>query len=160
MLDQYQRTVVNEIIFSELAPVITLGKRTRSENFQNLETIELDRGGLETWHGPGQMVVFPVLDMLTFFGSKLALKKAINLLLDTTLTAVKPFRPDAHIEFGDRLGIWTKTGKLVSIGISIRDGKLYHGVAINLYRTSESFRGINPCGIKDALPAFCFDEVR
>ena len=45
----------------------------------------------------------------------------------------------ARIEFGDRLGIWTENGKLASIGISIKEGKLYHGVAINLYPTAESF---------------------
>lgn len=164
-LDSYQREVQNkilndphfsgELIFSEVAPVITVGKRSK---FHHPLALPVDRGGLETWHGPGQCVIFPVIRMVDYFGSERALKRAITALLEISLKAIQVYRPEAKIEFGDRLGIWTERGKIASIGLAIKQGVLLHGVAINLYPTAESFKGINPCGIENAKPDFCVES--
>ncbi|MCM0605872.1 MAG: hypothetical protein KA715_07245 [Xanthomonadaceae bacterium] len=164
-LDTYQRqvqarllsddTYLGEVIYSEVDSVITVGKRSK---LQSTNTLAVDRGGLETWHGPGQLVIFPVVRMIDYFGSERALKRAITSLLKITFEAIQNFKPEAKIEFGDRLGIWTDEGKIASIGIAIKQGVLLHGVAINLYPTSQSFAGINPCGIENAKPDFCLES--
>lgn len=165
-LDAYQRriqqkilndeTYHGEVIFSEVQSVVTAGRR--SSLIGEPGTFTVDRGGLETWHGPGQCVIFPVVRMKEVFGGERALKRAILSLLEVSLEAVSTFRPHARIELGDRLGIWTERGKLVSIGVAIKQGVLLHGVAINLHPSADSFSGINPCGIPGAQADFCVGD--
>jgi lipoate-protein ligase B len=68
-------------------------------------------------------------------------------------------RSPLTIEEGDRLGIWTDRGKLVSIGIKIRDGYTSSGFALNAIPDPRAFAGIHPCGISGALPDFLFTDL-
>ena len=115
-----------------------------------------ERGGKETWHGPGQWVGFVLTPLEEFTGEPRAVRKAVYQILDRVLSVVHQYQPDARIEDGDRLGIWSKRGKLASIGIKIRSGYITSGFALNCYRTPLSFYGIDPCGLSGAQPDFLF----
>jgi len=165
VLDTYQKKIADELrqglrkegvwILSELQAVITRGRRTQSEDVFTSQTpvVDVDRGGLATWHGPGQWVFFCVEKMEKLFGDPRAIKKAILWQLEATCELAKLYRSDARVERGDRLGVWCDEGKLASIGVSIQNGVLQHGVSLNVYKTEGSFEGLRMCGLSDQ-PAY------
>lgn len=170
MLDQHQRAVADQVragnpgrlILSELAPVLTYGPRTPDTDFglplgeyerRGVEVLKTDRGGLATYHGPGQWVLFPTESLEKLTGSPRGVRKAVDLLLGVALRVAHFYRPDAEIREGKELGVWLPEGKLASVGIRIERGVLLHGLALNGYPTPTSFLGIRPCGL-DARPAF------
>jgi lipoate-protein ligase B len=80
-------------------------------------------------------------------------------ILDRVKRVAQGYRSPLTIEEGDRLGIWTDRGKLVSIGIKIRDGYTSSGFALNAIPDSRAFAGINPCGLSGALPDFLLTDL-
>ena len=160
------------LLFSELRPTVTLGARQMADEKQQ-ESVELlsqhlrdagidvhsgERGGNETWHGPGQWVCFVLSPLEKFTGDSKGVRKGVHLLLEKVLKLVQEYIPEARIEEGDRLGIWSDRGKVVSVGIKIRSGYMTSGFAVNCIPHPKSFYGINPCGIKNALPDFLFKD--
>jgi lipoate-protein ligase B len=160
------------LVFAELKPTITLGSRQIHENAQfshlnqvkeiaSREEIDIfhgERGGNETWHGPGQWVGFVVAPLEKFTGDPRGVRKAVCGILNCVLKTVKEYEPDAMIEEGDRMGIWSKYGKIVSVGIKIRGGYITSGFALNCFPHAKSFMGIHPCGIAGASPDFIFSR--
>jgi lipoate-protein ligase B len=163
-LDKRQRVIAEgvrtgkpgAILISELAPVITLGRRASQADLLlpqaefdilGIEIIHSDRGGLATYHGPGQWVIYVVDSMERLFGEVTGAKKLVHFLLNAALVVCQKYIPDAHVKEGCELGVWSNTGKLASVGVHIDKGVSLHGVAINGYRTEESFFGIKPCGL-------------
>jgi lipoate-protein ligase B len=156
------------ILYSEMKPTVTVGRRDASGGFllnradlvlSGVDIVETTRGGFVTWHGPGQWVVFPHIQMQNYFGDSRSVARLICVLLDAALVVTKKYRLDAVIESGERLGIWTSQGKLVSIGVSIEDGWVRHGLAFNVLANPQSFLGILPCGLK-TRPDFLVDESK
>jgi lipoate-protein ligase B len=158
------------IIFAEVNPVVTLGARQvhAAEERAHIEVlrdmlkangVELDdgaRGGKETWHGPGQWIGFVVTPLQEYTGEPRAVRKAVYQILESVKGTVLEFEPQAKIEDDARLGIWSNQGKLVSIGIKVKEGFITSGFALNCVPYSKSFFGINPCGLSDAKPDFLF----
>jgi len=156
------------LIFAELKSTITLGSRQIHENaqFSHLnqvkeiaarEDIDIhhgERGGNETWHGPGQWVGFVVTPLVKFTGDPRGVRKAVCGILKRVHQVVKEYEPNAVVEEDDRMGIWSKRGKIVSVGIKIRSGYITSGFALNCFPHQTSFMGINPCGIAGAAPDF------
>ncbi len=165
-LDQKQRSISAQIqqgdsggvlLVSELAPVITLGRRTPacdlllSEDERQISGVGVyptDRGGLATYHGTGQWVLFPVdrLDRLT--GDRRGVRKAVETLLEVALQVGRKYDPNAEILSGNQLGVWTSQGKFASVGVYIENGILLHGLSVNGFQTPLSFKGIRPCGME------------
>ncbi len=142
-----QRTdeTADEIWFIEHPPVYTLGQAGKREhilNAGNIPIIPVDRGGQVTYHGPGQLMVYVLLDLRRRqFGVRqlvTALEQSIiDFLADYEITAAaKPQAPGVYI--GD--------AKVCSIGLRIRRGCSYHGLAFNVGMDLKPFSGINPCG--------------
>ncbi len=155
------------LVFAELPPTLTLGARqvhqadpARLSEFQELgiEVVSGERGGNETWHGPGQWVGFVLTSLESFTGDSKGVRLAVFKILDLLLPVVQEFIPEARIEEGARLGIWSNRGKVVSIGIKIREGYTTSGFAINCIPNERAFAGINPCGIAQAKPDFLFRD--
>ena len=158
------------LLFAELNPTITLGSRQVHENSQierlhevkdlalreGMDVIHGERGGNETWHGPGQWVGFVITPLEKFTGDSKGVRKAVCGILHRVLEVVKEYEPSAVVEDGDRMGIWSSSGKLVSVGIKIKGGYVTSGFALNCYPHPKSFLGINPCGIQGAAPDFIF----
>lgn len=154
------------ILFSELPPTLTLGARqvhladARTAAIQKLpiEVVPGERGGNETWHGPGQWVGFVLTPLLEFSGHERGVRVAVMKMLELLVPVAKRYLPDARIEDGPRLGIWSDEGKVASIGIKIREGYTSSGFAINCIPNAAAFAGIDPCGIASARPDFLFRE--
>ena len=178
LLDLQEKTLAeispssgSALLFAEVTPTVTLGARQMHDPSQlpHLEAlrarlqakgVELssgERGGKETWHGPGQWVGFVLTPLEAFTGEPRAVRKAVYQILNLVLAVVRQYQPEARIEEGDRLGIWSPKGKLVSIGIKIRGGYITSGFALNCYRHPLSFYGIDPCGLSGAIPDFLFE---
>lgn len=168
-LDSYQIAVAEtlradenargRLILSEVAPVVTLGNRMRGQNPQRprldstFSIYECNRGGFETYHGPGQWLLFPVerLACISRNGlSKGAFDLVCKLLKAAQRTALE-FGVPSEMGSGDRLGLWTREGKLASVGIRVDRGIVLHGVALNVFKTEESFQGIRPCGLGEPV---------
>lgn len=177
MLDQYQRehaarlhgepssSPPGRILISELAPVITLGRRECSQDLllssehllhQGVELFQTDRGGRATYHGPGQWVLFVVdrLDRMT--GDRRGVRRAVEGLLEVAWAVGEQFLgAEVHLKDGAETGVWTRRGKLASVGVHIHQGVLLHGLALNVFRTPQSFLGLKPCGLDAQVDFLC-----
>ena len=156
------------ILLSELAPVVTLGRREVRENLllsekelgeKGVTVAEATRGGLATYHGPGQWVLFFVEKLEKITGDSKGVRRAVDLLLNAALSVAKEYEPEAFIREGDHLGVWCSRGKLASVGVHVQNGILTHGVSLNCEKTPLSFIGIKPCGLDEPV-AFLFDSQR
>jgi len=134
-------------------PVITMGRQAKPENLKysqadlkarGVAVIPVERGGDVTYHGPGQLVIYPVVD-LRFFGRDLRqyLRKLESLVMETLIeSGVKPAqRPGLT-------GVWVGNDKISSIGIAVRNWISYHGIALNVKKDDlGGFSMIRPCGM-------------
>jgi lipoyl(octanoyl) transferase len=135
----------DELWFLEHPPVFTLGVNASRAHLLapgDIPVVQIDRGGQVTYHGPGQLVVYPLIDLaragLTVRGFVSALEQAvIGLAADYGITAVG--RRDAP-------GVYVDGSKLASIGVRVRRPGSYHGLALNVALDLEPFSRINPCG--------------
>ena len=135
----------DEIWFLEHPPVFTLGMNARPEHLLapgDIPVVNIDRGGQVTYHGPGQLVVYPLLDL-----------PRLKLGVRDLVVAIERAISDAVAEWGiaaagrrDAPGVYVDGRKLASIGLRIRRGRSYHGLALNVDMDLEPFRRINPCG--------------
>ncbi|MFW6414829.1 MAG: lipoyl(octanoyl) transferase LipB [Thermodesulfobacteriota bacterium] len=141
-------------ILVEHPPVFTLGRRGGRENIlvpedtlkdNNIAVRQIERGGDVTYHGPGQLVIYPILDLRR---AKLRVPEFIWALEEIMLkTAAKAGVPSER-DFSRR-GAWVGERKLGSVGIAIRHGITFHGLAFNVDPWLEPFSWINPCGMED-----------
>ena len=135
----------DEIWFLEHPPVFTLGMNARPEHLLapgDIPVVNIDRGGQVTYHGPGQLVVYPLLDL-----------PRLKLGVRDLVIAIERAISDTVAEWGiaaagrrDAPGVYVDGRKLASIGLRIRRGRSYHGLALNVDMDLEPFRRINPCG--------------
>ena len=164
-LDHYQRNIADKvekehhsgkILLSEVAPVVTLGKRQRPFfHLSHVSVYPTDRGGLETYHGPGQWLLFPVMKVKSLSGKSGRARTVIEILLNAAKNTAQKWGKEAWVESGERLGVWNEQGKLASVGIRVQKGVILHGLALNVYPTPESFQEIRPCGL-GARPSYLF----
>jgi len=131
----------------EHPPVITLGRsRAARGNVLSpagIEVVEIERGGDVTWHGPGQLVAYPVV--LLGDGERDLHRFLRNLEEAIILTAAELGLTGAGRETG-KTGVWIDGRKLASIGIACRRWVTFHGLALNVDPDLAEFRRINPCG--------------
>ena len=138
----------DEIWFTEHPPVFTLGVNAASEHLLapgDIPVVQIDRGGQVTYHGPGQLMIYPMVKLrrsgLGVRDLVTALEKSvIDLLDDIGVTAIA--RPDAP-------GVYVDGSKVASVGLRIRRGCSFHGMALNVDMDLEPFSRINPCGMQD-----------
>jgi len=166
VLGELRKKGGSAILFAELPPTLTLGarqihhadERVSALRMLPLQVVAGERGGNETWHGPGQWVGFVLTPLAQFTGHERGVRMAVMKMLDLILSTTKRYLPEARIEEGAKLGIWSDAGKVVSIGIKIRDGYTSSGFAINCVPNPEAFLGVDPCGIASARPDFLFRQ--
>jgi lipoyl(octanoyl) transferase len=143
--DERSASTPDEIWFLEHPPVFTLGLAGRREHVLapgDIPVIQTDRGGQVTYHGPGQLVVYPLIDLRRRgFG----VRELVMALED----AVIGYAAQLGIEARSRReapGVYVAQRKLASVGLRIRRGASYHGIALNVSLDLEPFGRINPCG--------------
>lgn len=137
----------DEIWFLEHPPVFTLGMNAAPEHVLapgDIPLVQIDRGGQVTYHGPGQLVVYPLLDMRR---RGLGVRELV-VALENGIIAMLAARNVAAVGRRDAPGIYVEGRKLASFGLRIRRGCSYHGLAFNVAMDLEPFRRINPCGYR------------
>ena len=107
--------------------------------------IQTDRGGQVTWHGPGQLVVYLLLDLQR---ARLGIREVVCALEDAVITLVATHGITATAR-RDAPGVYVAGAKLASVGLRVRRGCTYHGLALNVAPDLAAFAGINPCGYPD-----------
>lgn len=136
----------DEIWFIEHDPVYTLGQAGKTAHILNPGIIPIektDRGGQVTYHGPGQLVIYPLFNLRRL---KLGIRELVNLLEDTVIHLLASFNIQAEAK-KEAPGVYVNAAKIASIGLRIRRGYCYHGMAFNIAMDLSPFLGINPCGI-------------
>jgi len=135
----------DEIWVTEHLPVYTLGlngKRQHLLNTGNIPTIQVDRGGQVTYHGPGQLVIYTLLD-LNRLG--IGVRGLVTHIEQAVLATLALYDIDASAR-ADAPGIYVNGSKIAALGLRIRRGYSYHGLSLNVDMDLSPFLGINPCG--------------
>lgn len=135
----------DEIWLLEHDPVFTLGMNGKPEHVLaagHIPVINIDRGGQVTYHGPGQLIVYPLLELRRY---KLGVRDLVMALEHAVIKTVAQWDIKAEAR-RDAPGVYVDGEKLASIGLRIRRGCCYHGVAFNVAMDLEPFDRINPCG--------------
>lgn len=137
----------DEIWFCEHEPVFTLGLNSAPEHLLatgDIPVVQIDRGGQVTYHGPGQLMIYPLIDI-----------RRANIGVRELVTALEQCVVDLAADYGieaasrcDAPGVYVEGVKLASIGLRIRRGASFHGMALNVNVDLEPFSRINPCGFK------------
>ena len=140
------------ILFVEHAPVFTLGRRGGIENLtvsdaflktSGIQVIQVERGGNITYHGPGQMVVYPILDLDR---QRLGITELVFMLEEIMIRVSETLGVQATRDPRNR-GVWVGDKKLGSIGLAVRKGISFHGLALNVNLSMTPFEWIHPCGL-------------
>ena len=135
----------NEIWFIEHPPVFTLGTAADQKHILNpkdIPVVQSDRGGEVTYHGPGQLVIYFMIDVKK---SKLGPKTLVKSLQEFTKSLLKECSIESQFIDGAP-GVYVNEKKIASIGLRISKGKTYHGISINVDMDLTPFSYINPCG--------------
>ena len=135
----------NEIWFLEHPPVFTLGTAADKKHIldsKDIPIVQSDRGGEVTYHGPGQLVIYFLIDIKN---SNLGPKSLVKTLQEFTQSLLKKFSIESDFIEGAP-GVYVDGKKIASIGLRISKGKSYHGISINVDMDLQPFTYINPCG--------------
>ncbi len=147
------RTTPDIMLLVEHPSVFTLGRRGRrthllvAEDFlrkRGIEVIHVERGGDITYHGPGQLVGYPIVDLRS---KPWGVTGFIELLEELMIRIAADYGVRAVRNIKNR-GVWVANRKLGSVGIAIRKEISFHGMALNVNPSLESFTWINPCGLE------------
>ena len=142
----------DQIFFVEHPSVFTLGKRGGEENLsvsrdflnsKDIDVVQTNRGGNITYHGLGQAVMYPIVDLEK---NKIGVKDFVHGLEEIMKQTAADFGIDANRDERNH-GLWVKNSKIGSVGISIKKGISFHGLAMNINPDLEPFSWINPCGL-------------
>jgi lipoyl(octanoyl) transferase len=130
----------------EHPPVYTLGVAAKPEHLPRTENgvpvVKTDRGGQITYHGPGQVVVYTLLDLRR---RNLGVRALVRKLERAVIELLKDYRIDANAR-EDAPGVYVAEAKIAALGLRIRNGCCYHGVSVNVDMDLAPFDVINPCG--------------
>jgi lipoyl(octanoyl) transferase len=139
------------LVLLEHEPVYTAGKRTEDHErpTDGTPVIDVDRGGKITWHGPGQLVGYPIVRLPEPVDVVAHVRRLERLLIE----ALREHHVDG-CQVEGRSGVWVRRplsdDKVAAIGVRVEKGVTMHGFAVNCDNTLAGFRGIIPCGITDA----------
>ena len=135
----------DEIWIVQHPPVYTLGIAGKPEHLlhQNgIEVIKTDRGGQITYHGPGQLIAYLLLDMRRL---KIGVRELVRRMENAVIDLLKDYHIDAEGRV-DAPGVYVANAKIAALGLKIKRGFCYHGIALNIDMDLAPFSAINPCG--------------
>jgi lipoyl(octanoyl) transferase len=135
----------DELWLVQHPPVYTVGIAGRSEHFPHGNAIpveRIDRGGQITYHGPGQAIVYTLLDLTR---RKLTVRALVRLLEQSVIDALAAYNVRAE-RHPDAPGVYVGGAKVAALGLRVRHGCCYHGIALNVDMDLAPFSAIDPCG--------------
>ena len=135
----------DEIWFVEHPPVFTMGLNASEEHLLapgDIPVVQIDRGGQVTFHGPGQLMIYPLIDIRR---SNIGVRNLVTALERSVVDLAKDYDVEAKAR-ADAPGVYVNGDKLASVGLRIRRGSSFHGMALNVDVDLEPFTRINPCG--------------
>ena len=163
--DQRDVDTPDELWLVEHPPVFTQGQAGRAEHLLapgDIPVIQVDRGGQVTYHGPGQLVAYPLIDISR---AKIGVRALVKGIEQVVIDVLKSYGVDAQLLEGAP-GVYIDGVKIASLGLRIRRGKSFHGLSFNINMDLEPFQRINPCGFKglqvtnlSAIADVSMDEV-
>ena len=143
--DTRDENTPDEIWFVEHPPVFTMGLNASEEHLLapgDIPVVQIDRGGQVTFHGPGQLMIYPLLDIKR---AGIGVRKLVTALEQSVVDLVAEYEV-AAVARADAPGVYVAGDKLASVGLRIRRGSSFHGMALNVDVDLEPFSRINPCG--------------
>jgi lipoyl(octanoyl) transferase len=157
----------DELWLLEHFPVYTQGQAGKAEHILNhneIPIIQSDRGGQVTYHGPGQLVGYTLLDLRR---RKIGIRTLVCNLEELIIELLKQFGITAQVKCGAP-GVYVQDAKIASVGLRVKNSCTYHGIALNVDMDLNPFNDINPCGfnqlkmaqMKDFIPEIDFYTVK
>lgn len=146
--DERNASTPDEIWYTEHPPVFTLGMNASRDHLiapGDIPVVQVDRGGQVTYHGPGQLMIYPLIDLKR---AKLGVRDLVTALEKCVVNLVAEFGIVA-VARKDAPGVYVDGRKIASVGLRVRRGASYHGMALNIDVDLQSFSLINPCGFTD-----------
>ncbi|MGI1679126.1 MAG: lipoyl(octanoyl) transferase LipB [Cellvibrionaceae bacterium] len=138
-------TTPDELWLVEHPPVFTLGKAGKPEHILNsgdIPIVNSDRGGQVTYHGPGQLIAYPLIDL---HRKKIGVRELVELIEECLILTLKDFDISAKRKDGAP-GVYVEDAKVAALGLRVRKGRSFHGMSLNVDMDLEPFIRINPCG--------------
>jgi lipoate-protein ligase B len=142
------KEIGDTLVFVEHPHVITVGRKSNLQNIldKSLPVYQVERGGDVTYHGPGQLVGYPIIDI----NHQKDIHKFLRNLEEVLILTLKSFSINAERK-EKYTGVWVEGKKIASIGISFKNWVSYHGFAINVSTDLSYFYKINPCGLESSI---------
>ncbi|MDQ2993423.1 MAG: lipoyl(octanoyl) transferase LipB, partial [Pseudomonadota bacterium] len=141
-------TIHDEIWLLQHPPVFTQGLAGKAEHVLapgNIPVVQTDRGGQVTYHGPGQLVVYFLIDLRRM---DIGIRTLVSRLELSVIATLAEYGISAATR-ADAPGVYVDDAKICSIGLRVRRGCTYHGIAFNIAMDLEPFARINPCGFRN-----------
>jgi len=143
--DQRTTDSQDQLWLLEHPPIFTLGQAAKPEHLLapgDIQVIQVDRGGQVTYHGPGQLMAYLLLDLHT---KKLGIKSLVSHIEQALINLLDSYSINANTQSGAP-GVYVDGKKVAAIGLRVRRGCTFHGLSLNVDMDLEPFSRINPCG--------------
>lgn len=143
--DGREPNTADELWMVQHPPVFTLGQAGRREHVLaagDIPVVQVDRGGQVTYHGPGQIVAYPLLDLRRM---GLGVRELVNLIEESIIQVLGSYRVKAERTPGAP-GVYINGVKIAALGLRVRNARSFHGLAFNIDMNLEPYQRINPCG--------------
>ncbi|MDH5571785.1 MAG: lipoyl(octanoyl) transferase LipB [Gammaproteobacteria bacterium] len=146
----------DELWIVEHPPVFTLGLNGKTEHVLDagdIPVIPVDRGGQVTYHGPGQLVIYPLLNIQR---RNIGVRQLVSILEQTVIELLASYHIEAQNR-ADAPGVYVDDAKIAALGLRIKKGCSYHGLSLNINMDLHAFSRINPCGYAGMAVTQCSD---
>jgi lipoyl(octanoyl) transferase len=143
--DTRDKGTADELWILQHPPVYTLGKNGKAEhvlNAQDIPVVNSDRGGQVTYHGPGQIVVYTLLDLNRL---EIGVRELVTRIEQSIIDLLSAHGVESNAR-RDAPGVYVNNAKIAALGLRVRKGCSFHGLALNVDMDLEPFSRINPCG--------------
>lgn len=148
----------DEIWLLEHSPVFTQGQAGKAEHVLfpgDIPVVQVDRGGQVTYHGPGQLVAYLLLDVRR---SGIGVRELVSRIERSLIDLLASYGVNANAK-PDAPGVYVDGAKIASLGLRIRNGRSFHGLALNVDMDLQPFQRINPCGYAGMAMTQLADQV-
>lgn len=154
--DQRNDSTADQLWLLEHQPVFTQGQAGKEEHLLfpgDIPVVKVDRGGQVTYHGPGQLMVYVLLDLKR---RNLGVRQLVTMLEQVLIQVLTPYGISAYAK-ADAPGVYVDGAKIASLGLRVRKGCTFHGLALNVDMDLSPFSRINPCGYAGMQMVQCKD---